>query len=85
MTEFSGANRPTVIARNVHKHFGRVEVLKGVNFTVDRGEVVCLLGPSGSGKSTLLRCINHLETISEGSIEVDGEFIGYRREGKELK
>lgn len=76
--------RPIVIARNVHKHFGREEVLKGIDFTVQRGDVVCLLGPSGSGKSTLLRCINHLETISEGSIEVDGEFIGYRREGREL-
>lgn len=76
--------RPIVIAKNVHKYFGHLEVLKGIDFTVDRGEVVCLLGPSGSGKSTLLRCINHLETITEGSIEVAGEFVGYQRQGTSL-
>jgi polar amino acid transport system ATP-binding protein len=76
--------RPIVIAKNVHKHFGHVEVLKGIDFTVNRGDVVCLLGPSGSGKSTLLRCINHLETITEGSIEVGGEFVGYQRQGTSL-
>ena len=81
---FDVGTRPIVIARNVHKYFGRLEVLKGIDFIVNKGDVVCLLGPSGSGKSTLLRCINHLETITEGSIEVDGEFVGYRREGTSL-
>ena len=81
--EATGA-RPIVIAKNVRKSFGHLEVLKGINIEVGKGEVVCLLGPSGSGKSTLLRCVNHLETITDGSIEVDGEFVGYSRKGAEL-
>ncbi|MFG1923244.1 amino acid ABC transporter ATP-binding protein [Cryptosporangium sp. NPDC048952] len=68
-----------VEARDVHKHFGSNHVVRGINLTVARGEVTCLLGPSGSGKSTLLRCINHLEKIDAGSISVDGELVGYRR------
>jgi polar amino acid transport system ATP-binding protein len=56
----------------VHKHFGRVHALRGVDLDVDRGEVVVILGPSGSGKSTLLRCINHLEVYDSGTIVVDG-------------
>ena len=56
--------------RDVHKRFGAVEVLKGVSFRVDEGEVVCLVGPSGSGKSTVLRCINGLETYESGTIRV---------------
>jgi polar amino acid transport system ATP-binding protein len=67
-----------VRARNVHKAFGHQEVLKGIDLDVAPGEVVVILGPSGSGKSTFLRCINHLEAIDQGSIEVDGEQIGYR-------
>ncbi|MCI9859536.1 amino acid ABC transporter ATP-binding protein [Microbacterium proteolyticum] len=68
---------------NVHKSFYGVEVLKGIDLTVQPGEVVALLGPSGSGKSTLLRTINHLEGVDAGSITVDGEFIGYElRHGK---
>ena len=67
-----------VRARNVHKAFGPLEVLKGIDLDVAAGEVVVILGPSGSGKSTFLRCINHLEAIDKGSIEVDGEQIGYR-------
>lgn len=58
--------------KNVHKSFGRLEVLKGVDLTVEKGEVLCLIGASGSGKSTLLLCINALETIASGSIIVDG-------------
>ncbi|AGL15625.1 amino acid ABC transporter ATP-binding protein [Actinoplanes sp. N902-109] len=68
---------------NVHKSFGSLEVLKGVDLLVRPGEVTCVLGPSGSGKSTLLRCVNHLEKINAGRIFVDGELIGYReRNGK---
>jgi polar amino acid transport system ATP-binding protein len=52
---------PMVDARNVRKHFGAHQVLKGINLEVGAGQVMCLLGPSGSGKSTFLRCINHLE------------------------
>ncbi|MCT4535757.1 MAG: amino acid ABC transporter ATP-binding protein [Halodesulfovibrio sp.] len=58
--------------RNLHKSYGDVEVIKGVDLTVEQGEVVVLLGPSGSGKSTVLRCINRLEEITSGSIVVDG-------------
>jgi polar amino acid transport system ATP-binding protein len=60
------------------KSFDHLEVLKGIDLDVMPGEVVVILGPSGSGKSTFLRCINHLESINKGSIEVDGEQIGYR-------
>jgi polar amino acid transport system ATP-binding protein len=56
----------------LHKHFGAVHVLRGIDLSVERGEVVCIIGPSGSGKSTLLRCINHLETPERGHIEIDG-------------
>jgi len=67
-----------VKAEQVHKRFGRLEVLKGIDLEVGRGEVMCLLGPSGSGKSTFLRCINHLEKINFGRLTVDGELVGYR-------
>src|ERR671936_158862 len=70
-------------AERVHKRFGRLEVLKGVSLEVRRGETVCVIGPSGSGKSTFLRCVNHLEKIDGGRIEVNGHLIGYReRNGK---
>ena len=58
--------------RNVHKSFGSLEVLKGIDLTVEKGEVVCLIGASGSGKSTLLLCINALESIASGEVIVDG-------------
>ncbi|MBB3962421.1 amino acid ABC transporter ATP-binding protein [Rhizobium metallidurans] len=70
--------KPLVQARNVHKSFDHLEVLKGIDLDIMPGEVVVVLGPSGSGKSTFLRCINHLESIQKGYIEVDGEQIGYR-------
>jgi polar amino acid transport system ATP-binding protein len=73
-----------VQAEGVHKRFGRLEVLKGIDLEVSRGEVMCLLGPSGSGKSTLLRCINHLEKINSGRLSVDGELVGYREAGGKL-
>src|SRR2546425_7667498 len=71
-------------ARDVHKRFGRLEVLKGVSLDVSRGEVVCLIGPSGSGKTTFIRCINHLEKIDAGRIEVNGKLIGYRERNGRL-
>ncbi|MEU5935319.1 MULTISPECIES: amino acid ABC transporter ATP-binding protein [Micromonospora] len=73
-----------VRAEQVHKSFGSVEVLKGIDLEVRSGEVCCLLGPSGSGKSTFLRCINHLEKINAGRIRVDGDLIGYRERGGKL-
>jgi polar amino acid transport system ATP-binding protein len=68
----------------VRKSFGHTEVLKGIDMTVERGEVVCLLGPSGAGKSTFLRCVNHLETIDAGRIWVDGVPVGFRAHGGKL-
>ena len=73
-----------VDAQQVHKSFGPNEVLKGIDFQVTPGQVVCLLGPSGSGKSTFLRCINHLEKINAGRLFVDGELVGYRQNGDRL-
>ncbi len=73
-----------VDAQRVHKSFGANEVLKGIDFQVEPGQVVCLLGPSGSGKSTFLRCINHLEKISAGRLYVDSELVGYRQAGDVL-
>ena len=70
-------SEPMVRAENVHKSFGHLEVLKGIDLEVRAGEVACLLGPSGSGKSTFLRCINHLEKITAGRLSVDGELVGY--------
>ncbi|MDN5789662.1 MAG: amino acid ABC transporter ATP-binding protein [Micrococcales bacterium] len=69
-----------VRALNVTKAFHGVEVLKGIDLDVHRGEVVCLLGPSGSGKTTFLRCINQLETIDGGRIWVDGDLVGFRED-----
>ncbi|PZA08205.1 MULTISPECIES: amino acid ABC transporter ATP-binding protein [unclassified Meiothermus] len=61
--------------RNVHKHYGNVEVLRGINLDVEEHQVVCLIGPSGCGKSTLLRCVNGLEAISAGEIRLEGDRI----------
>ncbi|MBJ7400454.1 MAG: amino acid ABC transporter ATP-binding protein [Mycolicibacterium sp.] len=67
-----------VRAEQVCKSFGALQVLKGVTLSVDRGQVLVLVGPSGSGKSTFLRCINHLETVTAGRLYVDDELVGYR-------
>ncbi len=61
-----------VTVKNLHKHYGSLKVLNGIDMSVSEGEVVCIIGPSGSGKSTLLRCLNRLETSNEGQIFVDG-------------
>ena len=66
-----------VRAENVHKRFGRLEVLRGISLDVAAREVLCIIGPSGSGKSTFLRCINHLEPINAGRLYVDGTLVGY--------
>jgi polar amino acid transport system ATP-binding protein len=75
---------PMVLAEEVHKSFGRLEVLQGVSLAVNRTEVMVMLGPSGSGKSTFLRCINHLEKIDAGRLSVDGELVGYREAGDKI-
>jgi polar amino acid transport system ATP-binding protein len=73
-----------VRADNVHKSYGQLEVLKGIDLVVNSGEVCCVLGPSGSGKSTFLRCVNHLEKLNAGRIFVDGDLVGYRERGGKL-
>jgi polar amino acid transport system ATP-binding protein len=73
-----------VQAQGVYKYFGALQVLKGIELQVDRGEVMCLIGPSGSGKTTFLRCINHLEQLSGGRLYVDGELVGYHERGGRL-
>src|SRR3712207_4625420 len=74
---------PMVRIADIHKRFGNLEVLKGINLDVGPGEAVCIIGASGSGKTTLLRCINFLETYDSGRIYVDDELVGYReRDGR---
>jgi polar amino acid transport system ATP-binding protein len=84
MSEAGNDRVPLVVAEQVHKRFGNLEVLKGIDMTVMPGEVACLLGPSGSGKSTFLRCINHLEKVDGGRLSVDGHLVGYRQKGDKL-
>ena len=75
---------PMVKATNVHKSFGSVEILKGIDLEVAPREVFCLIGPSGSGKSTFLRCINRLERIDGGRLWVDGSLVGFHERGGKL-
>jgi polar amino acid transport system permease protein len=72
-------SRPMIVCRNVQKSYGGREVLKSIDLTVNRGEVVVIMGPSGSGKSTLLRMVNHLEPVDWGEITIDGKHVGYER------
>jgi len=72
-----GGPAPVVRIRELKKSYGSLEVLKGVNLDVNKGEVVTIIGPSGSGKTTLLRCVNLLERYDAGSVQVDGIEIGY--------
>jgi ABC-type polar amino acid transport system ATPase subunit len=71
--------------RGLRKSYGALEVLRDINFSVDKGEVVVVLGPSGSGKSTMLRCINLLEEFQGGEIRIDGEAIGYRENARGVR
>ena len=66
-----------IVVKELHKSFGKLEVLKGVNAHIEKGEVVTIIGPSGSGKSTFLRCINLLETPTSGDIIINGEKINH--------
>jgi polar amino acid transport system ATP-binding protein len=76
--EVNPATAPVMVRIwNLHKSYGRTEVLKGIDLTVQRGEVVTIIGPSGSGKSTLLSCINFLEPFDQGEVTVDGEPVGW--------
>ncbi len=78
------AMTPIVRAVGVRKRFGDFDALRGISVDVTPGEVLCVIGPSGSGKSTFLRCINQLETVTDGALWVDGELVGYRRAGNKL-
>jgi polar amino acid transport system ATP-binding protein len=78
------ATVPMVKSEGVHKSFGSIEVLKGIDLEVAPREVMCVIGPSGSGKSTFLRCVNHLEKINRGRLSVDGSLVGYREKGGKL-
>ncbi|RFC62198.1 amino acid ABC transporter ATP-binding protein [Fulvimarina endophytica] len=73
--------RSAVLVRDVHKSFGDVEVLKGIDLAVPQGSTTCLLGPSGSGKSTLLRCMAFLEETTSGTIEINGQPLGFAETG----
>jgi polar amino acid transport system ATP-binding protein len=73
-----------VEARGIRKHFGSIEILKGVDLRVERGSVTSLIGPSGSGKTTFLRCINHLEKVDAGRLYVDQQLIGYEERNGRL-
>ena len=77
MAEVGSGSGLILQVEDVHKRFGRLEVLRGVSLQVAKGEVLVLIGPSGSGKTTLLRCINHLEKIDAGRIYIDGQLLGY--------
>ncbi len=81
-TAATGRVEPLVVVEHVYKHYGDFEALSDINLTVDKGEVVLLVGPSGSGKSTLCRTINRLETITSGDIRIDGQSLP--KEGKKL-
>jgi polar amino acid transport system permease protein len=73
----SGRAEPFVVCKGMHKAYGQAEILRGIDLSVNRGEVVAIMGPSGSGKSTLLRLVNHLDTLDDGEITVDGKHVGY--------
>ncbi|GAA2715041.1 amino acid ABC transporter ATP-binding protein [Actinoplanes palleronii] len=75
---------PVLEIHGVHKSFGTLDVLRGIDLTAQAGTVTVILGPSGSGKSTLLRSINHLEKVDRGRVRLDGELIGYRQAGGKL-
>jgi polar amino acid transport system ATP-binding protein len=82
--DLTKSSQPMVEAKGVRKSFGALTVLKGIQLTVQPGEVMCLVGPSGSGKTTFLRCINHLERVTAGRLYVDGVLVGYAERGGKL-
>ncbi|HET8585533.1 MAG TPA: ATP-binding cassette domain-containing protein, partial [Casimicrobiaceae bacterium] len=74
-------NNPVIRIRNLHKRFGDLHVIRGVDLDVARGERIAIIGASGSGKSTILRCVNFMEMPSDGTIELDGKVLGTERRG----
>ena len=71
-----------ITVTDIHKKFGKTDVLKGISFNIKQGEVIVILGPSGSGKSTLLRCINYLEQPNKGAIEIDGKTVNAKNHNR---
>ena len=76
------SNNCILSATNIHKSFGRLNVLNGIDFEMKKGEVVAIIGPSGSGKSTFIRCFNHLETVNQGEIQICGKYLVRMENGK---
>lgn len=77
---------PLLRIENLHKRFGKLEVLKGVDLTMNKGDITSIIGSSGSGKTTLLRCVNLLEDYNDGIVAIDGEQIGYTsRDGRRVR
>jgi polar amino acid transport system ATP-binding protein len=77
----STATAPMVRIAGLHKSFGSLEILRGIDLEVLKGEAISVIGPSGSGKSTMLRCLNHLEEPTSGSVYIDGHLLGYEQHG----
>ncbi|HAK45042.1 MAG TPA: polar amino acid ABC transporter ATP-binding protein [Spirochaeta sp.] len=77
-------NNTMIKVENLHKNFGSLEVLKGIDLEVRKGEIISIIGPSGSGKSTLLRCLIHLEKTSSGSIIIEGSPISFEEDGRQI-
>ncbi len=77
-------SEPLLRVERLHKSFGNLEVLRGIDMEVHQGDVTCIVGPSGSGKSTLLRCLNHLEVPTSGAVFLHGEPVGVRWKGDRL-
>ena len=71
--------------QNIHKHFGQLEVLRGISLTANAGDVISVIGSSGSGKSTFLRCINLLEMPDQGSVSLRGKAIALKENGKGVR
>ena len=85
LAEVTAGGKDFVVCRDVRKSYGDREILRGIDLTVQPGEVVVLMGPSGSGKSTFLRLVNHLEAMDGGEILVEGKHVGYKKVGDKLK
>jgi polar amino acid transport system ATP-binding protein len=79
----NGADK-VIRVKGLHKHFGQLHVLRGIDLEIDRGEVLVIIGPSGSGKSTLLRCLNFLEEYDGGEVWFGDSLVGYRKDGGRL-
>ena len=83
MQDTAATAAPVIELRDIHKSYGSLEVIKGVDLTAHKGDVIALIGSSGSGKSTLLRCVNLLETAQAGDVIFNGEAVSWKKQGTE--